>query len=114
MHTFIQKPKASQQTTSAKSTIPGRGHFGQSPEVRSILYLQRANGNQAVQRMLQADAGQPEAELTELPSPRFGHDFSRIRIHPPAAGAIQTKSTINKPGDEYRSEERRVGKECCR
>src|SRR6266566_4259693 len=32
---------------------------------------------------------------------RFGHDFSRIPIHP-HAGAIQTKLAINKPGDEYK------------
>ena len=104
MHTFAQKPKATQQTTSAKSTIPGRGHFGQSPEVRSILHLQRTIGNQAVQRMLQTDAGQPEAELTGPASPRFGHDFSRNPIHPPAAGAIQTKLAINKLGDSYEQE----------
>ncbi len=52
MRTFAQKPKATQQTTSAKSTIPGRAHFGQSREVNSILHLQRTIGNQAVQRVL--------------------------------------------------------------
>lgn len=41
---------------------------------------------------------------TGMASPRFGHDFSRIPIHPPAAGAIQTKLQINKPGDEYEQE----------
>jgi hypothetical protein len=76
MHTFAQKPKSSQQTTSAKSTIPSRGHLGQSPEVRSILHLQRTIGNQAVQRMLQADAQEPEAGLTGPALPRFGHDLA--------------------------------------
>ena len=56
MHTFAQKPKATQQATSARSTISGQGHFGQSPEARSILHLQRTIGNQAVQQMLQTDA----------------------------------------------------------
>jgi hypothetical protein len=56
MRTFAQKPKAAQQTTSAKSTIPGRAHFGQSHEVRSVLHLQRTIGNQAVQRLLQSNA----------------------------------------------------------
>ena len=114
MHTFAQKPKATQQTTSAKSTIPGRGHFGQSPEVRSILHLQRTIGNQAVQRMLQTDAEQPEAELTGPASPRFGHDFSRIPIHPPAAGAIQTKLAINKLGDSYEQEADRMAEQVMR
>ena len=114
MRTFALKPKATQQTTSAKSTIPGRGQFGQSPEVRSILHLQRTIGNQAVQRMLQTDAGQPEAELNGPASPRFGHDFNRIPIHPPAAGAIQTKLAINKLGDSYEQEADRMAEQVMR
>jgi hypothetical protein len=30
MFTFVQKPKATQQTTPAKSTIPAQAHFGRS------------------------------------------------------------------------------------
>src|SRR5262245_55221910 len=114
MHTFAQKPKATQQPTSAKSTIPGRAHFGQSPELRSILHLQRMNGNQAVQRTLQADTGQREVGLTGPASPRFRYGFSRIPIHPPAAGAIQTKLAINKPGDSYEQEADRVAEQVMR
>jgi hypothetical protein len=33
---------------------------------------------------------------------RFGHDFSQIPIHSLAAGAIQTKLVISKPGDEHK------------
>ena len=113
MHTFAQKPKATQQTTPAKSTMPGR-HFGQSPEVRSILHLQRTIGNQAVQRMLRTDAEEPEADLTRPASLRFGHVFSRIPIHPPAAGAIQTKLEINQPGDVYEQEADYVSKQVLR
>ena len=110
MHTFAQKPKATQQTTPAKSTMPGR-HFGQSPEVRSILHLQRTIGNQALQRMLRTDAEEPEADLTRPASLRFGHVFSRIPIHPPAAGAIQAKLAINRPGDAYEQEADRIADE---
>lgn len=112
MHTFALKPKATQQATTAKSTIHGRGHFWQSPEVRSILHLQRTIGNQAVHRMLQTDAENPE--LTGPASPCCGHDFSRIPIHPPAAGVIQTKLTINKPEDEYEQEADRVSEQVMR
>src|SRR6266436_6787685 len=56
MRTFAQKPKAPQQVIPAKPTIPGRAHFGQSPEVNSILHLHRAVGNQVLQRMLQTHA----------------------------------------------------------
>jgi hypothetical protein len=39
---------------------------------------------------------------------RFDHDFSRIPIHPPAVGKIQTKLAINKPGDEYEREANQI------
>ena len=42
---------------------------------------------------------------------RFGHDFSRIPIHPPAAGVIQTKLTVNTPDDIYEQEADRIADE---
>ena len=71
MRTFVQKPKAPQQATPTKATIPGRAHFGHIQEVSSILHLQRTIGNQAVQRMLQTHAEEPEARSTAAASPRF-------------------------------------------
>jgi hypothetical protein len=56
-----------------------------------MLHLQRKIGNQAVQRMFQTNAEELKAGLTGTASPRFGHDFSQIPIHSPAAAAIQTK-----------------------
>ena len=38
----------------------------------------------------------------------FGHDFSRIPVHPPTAGAIQTRLTVNAPGDVYEQEADRI------
>jgi hypothetical protein len=81
MRTFAQKPKATQQTTSAKSTLLARTHLGQSREVNSLLHLQRTIGNQAVQRLLQTRAGELEATSSSLASSRFAHDFSRIPVH---------------------------------
>jgi hypothetical protein len=114
MRTFAQKPKTTQQTASAKSTIPSRAHFGQSPEVSSILQLQRTIGNQAVLRMSKTHAEDPDVGLTAAVSPRVGHDFSQIPIHPPAAGGIQTKLAINQPGDEYEQEADRVSEQVMR
>jgi len=114
MRAFAQKPKTTQQTASAKSTIPGRSHFGQSRAVSSILQLQRTIGNQAVQRMLQTNAEELEVALASTASHRFGHDFSGIPMHPPAAGAIQTKLAISKPGDEYEQEADRVSEQVMR
>jgi hypothetical protein len=69
-----------------------------------ILQLQRAIGNQAVQRVLQGNPEEFEAELTETASLRFGHNSSRSPIHPPADEATQTKPAIDKPCDESEQE----------
>ena len=45
---------------------------------------------------------------------RFGHDFSRIPIHSPVAGVIQTKLAINKPGDHYEQEADRISQQVMR
>jgi hypothetical protein len=71
-------------------------------------------GNQAVQRTLRTDAEEPEADLTRPASHRFNHDFSRIPIHPPAAGAIQTKLAINERGDSYEQEADRAAEQVMR
>jgi len=111
MRAFIQKPKASQPTTSDKSTVPSRAQVGQSREVNSILHIQRTIANQAVQRLLQTNAQEPEAGLTGPAARRSGHDFSRIPVHPPSAGAIQTKLAINKLGDSYEQEADRLAEQ---
>ena len=62
------------------------------------LGIKQCNG------LLQARAEELNAGLTGTASSRIGHDFSRIPIHSPAAGAIQTKLEINQPGDVYEQE----------
>ena len=114
MRTFAQKPKANHHPTSAKSAILGRANFGQSHQVSTALHLQRTIGNHAVQRMLQTHAEESDVGLTAAASPRFGHDFSQIPIHPPAARAVQTKLTINKAGDEYEQEADRISEQVMR
>jgi len=103
MHTFAQKPKTTQQTTSAKSPILRRAHFCQNREVSSVLHLQRTIGNQAVRGLLEANTRDVKGDSTTEIA-RFGHDFSRISIHSPTAEKIQTKLPINKPGDYYEQE----------
>ena len=46
--------------------------------------------------------------------PRFGHDFSRARVHSARPGMIQAKLTINKPGDIYEQEADRVAEQVMR
>jgi hypothetical protein len=82
MRTFAEKPKASQQTTPAKSTIPGRAPFKHSHEVNSILHLQRTIGNQAVEQLIEANTKDGKGDSTTTETARFGHDFSRIPVYP--------------------------------
>lgn len=113
MRIFAQKPKATQQTTSAKSTIPGRVQFGQSRDVSSILHLQRTIGNQAVQRLLEANTQDVKGDSTTEIA-RFGHDFSRIPLHSIARAGIQPKLTISTPGDIYEQEADQVADQVMR
>jgi hypothetical protein len=105
---FAQGPKAARHTPVAESVTPGRDDRGRGCVVSSFLYLQRTTGNQAVQRMVQTDAEDPEAELAGPASPRFAHDASRIAKHPHAQGVIQTKLAISELGDSYEREADRV------
>ena len=114
MRTFAQKPKAPQQATPAKSTARGRAHLGRSHEVDSILHLQRTIGNQAGLRLLEVNMRDVEENSTAAEIARFGHDFSRIPIHPPSAGMIQSKLAINKPGDQFEQEADRVAEKVMR
>jgi hypothetical protein len=87
MRTFAQKPKATQQTASPRSTIPGHAHLHQSRAENEILQLQRTLGNQAVQRLLSENRGEVLGESTATTPTRFGHDFSQIPVHAPSTGA---------------------------
>ena len=78
MRTFTQKPKATQQTRSAKCTHPARTLSGQSHDAHFIFHLQRTIGNHAVQRLLQAKAEEQSIDPAPTSSPHFAYDFSRI------------------------------------
>lgn len=99
MRSFAQRQNQPQKPVSSSLARPNMATPGQARHEQPLLHLQRAIGNQAAQRMLKADA--EEVGLTDTSSPRFRYDFSRTPIHPPTAGAIHTKSAINKPGDEH-------------
>ena len=110
MRTFSQEPKANQQTTSAKSTTPSRAHFGQSPEVNSILHLQRTIGNQAVQRMLQTSSEELKAGSTGTASPPGQKHERRKRLQPSNLGQIAVPPIVHEvlasPGQPLDAETR--------
>lgn len=104
MRTFAQKQNQPQKPVSSSLSLSNTAARGLHHPADRILHLQRTIGNQAVLRMLQTQAEEPEAGLAAVVSPRFGHDFSRISIHPPASTVPQTKLVINTPGDRYEQE----------
>ena len=75
MRIFARTAKESRQTLSARTALPAQTHSGQRHAVDKILQLQQTAGNQAVQRALEAEAGQAKGEP-------FAHDFGALRILP--------------------------------
>lgn len=114
MRTFAQKQNRPQKPVSSSLARPNKATLGPAHREHSILHLQSTIGNQAVLRLLQTNAEELKTGLTNTTSSRFGHDFSRIPIHPPAAGVIQTKLAIDKPGDEYEQEADRISEQVMR
>jgi hypothetical protein len=114
MRSFTQGQKQPQKPLSPSLARFQMATIGRDHREHSILHLQHATGNRAVEWMLQTNAEELEAGLTGMASPRFGHDFSRIPIQPPAIEAIQTKLVIGKPGDTYEQEADRISEEVMR
>lgn len=107
MRTFTQKPKAMQQTTSGKTTIPGRARFEQSEEMDSIPRVQGTIGNQAVQRSLKAERKHFGAGSFDGSSTGGAHNFVRIPVHS-GHKKIRPKLTIGAPNDIYEREADRI------
>jgi hypothetical protein len=75
MRASIQRPNPSQQSSSAKPMGLDRPRFGRSRDDNSIFYLQRTLGNHALQRLIEASAGNGRDDSNTI-----SHDFSGIHI----------------------------------
>lgn len=113
MRAFAQKPKTTQQTPPAKSTMTGRAQVGQS-RASFMLQLQLSNGNNAVGQLPQPHAQELEDQSPTGALPRLGHDFSRIPVHADAPAAIQPKLRVNTPGDAHEQEADRAAEQVMR
>jgi hypothetical protein len=59
--------------------------------------------------------GQPlDATTRTYMELRFGHDFSKVRVHTDASQGLQASLTVNQPGDEYEQEADRVAEQVMR
>ena len=84
MHTFAQKPKASQHIESLSSAIGGHVYAGQSRAVNETSHLPRLFGNPAAQGESREEV---EGDSAATKTTRFGLDFSRIPAHALSTGA---------------------------
>jgi len=96
----MQKQHQSQQSLATRDArsdraTPGPAHYNEHP----LLQLQHTIGNQAVQRMLQA---------------RAGEQSSRAAPAPPDTRIIQKQLTINEPGDKFEQEADSVSEQVMR
>lgn len=108
MRTFAQEQKPTQQTKSAGSKAQNGAFAAQTQEVRSLLHLQRAIGNQAVQQLLQAHANDREVGSDRQATAHFVHGGSWIPGYPQSRVRIQAQLAVNPPGDIYEQEADRV------
>lgn len=114
MRTFAQKQNQPRKRESSTHARPDTATPRLNHREELKLHLQHTMGNQGGQRMLQTPVEELKTALTATASPHFGHDFSRISTRPPVARTIQTKLTINKPGDKYEQEADRVAEHVMR
>ena len=115
MRTFSEKPKATQQKTSAKSPKSRRVYQSQSRDVGSILHTQRTIGNQATQRLLQAEPEGLEASSASKMSRELAYDFSRKPVDDASSRRqLQFKLKVSEPGDQYEQEADRVADQVMR
>ena len=112
MSAFTQKQNQAQQRASFNITRSSNVAPLASRQGHPILQLQRAIGNQAVQRLLQAELIRLEAHDRTQDTTRFAHYVSQIPVYSKAPVKLQAKLTDN-PGDVYEQEAERVSEQVC-
>ena len=114
MRAHAQKQPHSQQQLGLNIRRSSGKSLATSHTVHTVLDLQRTIGNQAVQRLLHANAEGLEMGSDTSATTRFAHDFCRIKIHSNASLSLQAKLTVNAPGDTYEQEADRISEHVMR
>ena len=86
----------------------------QRRDINSIHQIHSMIGNQAVQRLLQANSESLEVEPGTTAATHFAHDFSRIPVFATPPARIQPKLMVNAPGDMHEQEADRVADQVMR
>ena len=111
MKVCAQKQNQPHQQASLSLTRSSAKPLAASSKGHPILHLEGTIGDRAMRTY----GEEPGVELTTTALRRFGHDFSRISIHPPSTEAIpiqrpkstelvQAKLSVGTPGDIYEQE----------
>src|SRR5689334_20450841 len=111
METFGRKQKQPHKQRSSSFPRPNTAILGTNHHASSFLPLQHTIDNQAVLRPLQTQVGNLKTGLPGTVPRHFGHDFSRVPTHSPAAEGLQTILAINQPGNIYEEEADRLSHE---
>ncbi|MNK65718.1 hypothetical protein D3C87_850170 [compost metagenome] len=96
MRTFVQQPRTARQGMAAKTAARG------------------TVGNQTLNRMPGVDQWDAKDKAIDTRAAPFGHDLSRIPLHPLPALSIQTKLAISHPGDEFEQAADRIADQVMR
>jgi hypothetical protein len=114
---FLPVPSGLLQRKCACGGTPGVD--GECAECRAKrLGSQRQVNDQAMPPIVHEvlrSPGQPlDASTRAFMEPRFGHDFSQVRVHTGAPQGLRASLTVNQPGDEYEQEADRVAEQIMR
>jgi hypothetical protein len=99
MKVYAQKQNQPQQQVSPSITRSSAKFLAANYGVHPIMHLQRTIRNQAVQRLLEANAEALELGSDAPATTRFTHDFSRISVYGKTPVKLQAKLTVSTPGD---------------
>jgi hypothetical protein len=99
MRPLAQKPRTTQQVTSARSAIAGRAYFKDNHAV-NFLHAERKIGNQNGKQLIEGNTRDVNGDSTIRES-HSGHDFSRIPVRSVAPMPVQPRVTNKVPGDYY-------------
>jgi hypothetical protein len=114
---FLPVPSGLLQRKCACGGTPGVD--GECAECRAKrLGSQRQVNDQAMPPIVHEvlrSPGQPlDASTRAFMEPRFGHDFSQVRVHTGAPQGLRASLAVNQPGDEYEQEADQVAEQVMR
>jgi hypothetical protein len=110
MRTFTQEPRATQQPTSAKSTISGGAHLGQRHKVN----LQSTIGVRSTHRLLQTETETVAARSTTNTFTGLGRNLGQKLVCSSPPPSMRTNLKVNRLGDRYEHEADRLADQAMR